>query len=159
MTELPERYRLLLINCKVVTTMICPVCKSDMIVVEHSKIELDYCTTCQGVWFDSGELELLLESAGLESASPLLDDILSSPEVKSSEKKRRCPICGQKMRKAIIGQQDEILIDICRQGEGLWFDGSEVNQLIRLLADKSSPRPGSGQQVISFLGEVFKIQE
>ena len=159
MTELPERYRLLLINCKVVAKMICPVCKSDMIVVEHSKIELDYCTACQGVWFDSGELELLLESAGLESASPLLDDILSSPEVKSSEKKRKCPICGQKMKKAIIGQQGGILIDVCRQGEGLWFDGSEVNQLIRLLADKSPLRSGSGQQVINFLGEVFKIQE
>jgi len=48
--------------------MICPVCKCDMIVVEYHNIELDYCTTCKGVWFDSGELELLLESHGLEEA-------------------------------------------------------------------------------------------
>jgi len=47
--------------------MICPACKNDMIVVEHEDIELDYCTNCNGVWFDSGELELLLEAAGLES--------------------------------------------------------------------------------------------
>ena len=39
--------------------MKCPIDKSDMIVVEHEKIELDYCLRCSGVWFDSGELELL----------------------------------------------------------------------------------------------------
>ncbi len=77
--------------------MICPVCKSDMIVVEHDNIELDHCTTCQGVWFDSGELELLLESSGLESPPPFLDTILNAVEASSPEKKRKCPICRQKM--------------------------------------------------------------
>ena len=42
--------------------MKCPVCRIDMIVVEHKKIELDYCVKCSGVWFDSGELELLLDT-------------------------------------------------------------------------------------------------
>ncbi|MFB0556725.1 MAG: zf-TFIIB domain-containing protein, partial [Dehalococcoidia bacterium] len=68
--------------------MICPTCKSDMIVVEYNKIELDYCTNCQGVWFDSGELELLLESMSLESANVLLSEIQNSEEAQSSEKKR-----------------------------------------------------------------------
>ena len=57
--------------------MICPACKSDMIVVEHSQIELDYCTDCRGVWFDSGELELLLESMGLENPDLFLGNLLS----------------------------------------------------------------------------------
>ena len=68
--------------------MICPVCKYDMIVVEYHDIELDYCTGCKGVWFDSGELTLLLESHGLEEVKQFLDNILSSPEALSSEKKR-----------------------------------------------------------------------
>jgi len=42
--------------------MICPVCKSDMIDVEYNRIELDYCTACRGVWFDTEELELLIEN-------------------------------------------------------------------------------------------------
>ena len=42
--------------------MRCPVDKSDMIVVEHQKIELDYCLKCSGVWFDSGELDLLVSA-------------------------------------------------------------------------------------------------
>ncbi len=139
--------------------MICPACKSDMIVVEYNKIELDYCTDCQGVWFDSGELELLLESMNLESQNVFLSNILSSEEAESSEKKRKCPICGQKMKKTGIGQEPEILIDVCQRGDGLWFDGGELGQLTRQLAKKPSEKTRSQQEVITFLGEVFKPME
>ena len=136
--------------------MICPTCKSDMIVVEHNKIELDYCTNCQGVWFDSGELELLLRSMNLESHNVFLSNILSSEEAESSEKKRKCPICGQKMKKISMGQEPGILIDVCQRGDGLWFDGGELGQLTRQLARKPSEKKRSQQGVITFLGEVFK---
>lgn len=139
--------------------MICPACKSDMIVVEYNKIELDYCTDCQGVWFDSGELELLLESINLESQNVFLSNILSSEEAESSEKKRKCPICGQKMKKTGIGQEPEILIDVCQRGDGLWFDGGELGQLTRQMAKKPSEKTRSQQEVITFLGEVFKPME
>ena len=139
--------------------MICPTCKSDMIVVEHNKIELDYCINCQGVWFDSGELELLLESMSLDSPDTFLSNILGSAGAESSEKKRKCPICREKMKKTTIGQEPGILIDVCQQGDGLWFDGGEVGQLIRQLAEKSSEKQGSQQQVITFLGEVFEARE
>jgi Zn-finger nucleic acid-binding protein len=64
--------------------MICPVCKNDMIVVEYRDIELDYCSNCKGVWFDSGELELLLKSQGFEEPKAFFDDMLNSPEAASS---------------------------------------------------------------------------
>ena len=139
--------------------MICPTCKSDMIVVEHNKTELDYCTNCQGVWFDSGELELLLESMSLESPDLFLSNILDSAKAESSEEKRKCPICRRDMKKTTIGQESHILIDVCQQGDGLWFDGGEVGQLIRQLAKKPSEKQGSQQQVITFLGEVFQARE
>ena len=139
--------------------MICPTCKSDMIVVEYNKIELDYCANCQGVWFDSGELELLLESMNLESQNVFLSNILSPEEAESSEKKRKCPIRGQKMKKTGIGQEPGILIDVCQRGDGLWFDGGELGQLTRQLARKPSGKTRSQQEVITFLGEVFKPLE
>jgi Zn-finger nucleic acid-binding protein len=139
--------------------MLCPVCKYDMVVVEYHNIELDYCNSCKGVWFDSGELELLLKSQGLEGAKPFLDGILNSQEAASAEKKRRCPICGHKMKKTAIGGEPEILIDICRDKHGLWFDGGEVAQLIRHLAGKHPPKRDSKGQVISFLEEVFGASE
>jgi len=126
-----------------------------MIVVEYQNIELDYCNSCKGVWFDSGELELLLESQGLEETKVFLDGILDSQEAISPEKKRNCPVCGHKMKKTAIGGQPEILIDICRDKHGLWFDGGEVTQLIRRLAGEHPPKHDSRGQVISFLEEVF----
>jgi Zn-finger nucleic acid-binding protein len=138
--------------------MICPACKSDMIVVEHHKIELDYCTKCRGVWFDAGELELLLESAGLEGVEPLLAGLASSPEAESKEKKRKCPICVRKMRKVLFGQEPEILLDICRRGDGVWFDGGELAQLVKQLAVKAGEKTSPQQEILAFLREVFKTE-
>ncbi len=139
--------------------MKCPVCKSLMIVVEHEKIELDYCLNCSGVWFDAGELELLLETMELEGTSLSLDNILTSPEAESAEKKRKCPICGKKMKKATVGHEPAVLIDVCSWGDGLWFDSREVGQLITQLPDKPSEKPDSQGRVITFLGEVFRAQD
>ena len=139
--------------------MKCPACSNLMIVVEHEKIELDYCLNCSGVWFDAGELELLLETMQLEGTSLSLDNILTSPEAKSIEKKRKCPICGKKMKKATVGHEPEVLIDACPQGDGLWFDSGEVDQLITQLANRPSEKSDSQGRVITFLGEVFRTRD
>ena len=139
--------------------MICPACRNYMIVVEYNKIELDYCTNCQGVWFDSGELELFLNSMCLENQSVFFNSILSLQEVQLTEKKRKCPICNVKMKKTIIGNQPEILIDVCRRGDGLWFDSGEVTSLVKQVADKTPAKEDSQHQILDFLGQVFKAQE
>jgi Zn-finger nucleic acid-binding protein len=139
--------------------MICPVCKYDMIVVEYHNIELDYCDNCKGVWFDSGELELLLKSYGLEEPRAFFNGIFDSQEATSPEKKRNCPICGHKMKKTEISGQPEILIDVCLDKHGLWFDGGEVAQLIGHLAEEHPPKGNSRERVISFLGEVFEAPQ
>jgi len=139
--------------------MKCPACSNLMIVVEHENIELDYCVDCSGVWFDAGELELLLETMQLEGSSLSLDSILTSPEAKSAEKKRKCPICGQKMKKATVGREPEVLIDACQRGDGLWFDKGEVVQLITQLSDKPFQVTDSQGRVITFLGEVFRARD
>ena len=138
--------------------MICPACKNDMIVVEYENIELDYCNDCHGVWFDSTELELLLNSMSLDSRNLLLNDMLNSPEAMAQEKKRKCPICRRKMKKTTVGEHPGVLVDACPQGNGLWFDGGEIAQLLKHLTRKQPAGQGSQQKIISFLGEVFKAQ-
>jgi Zn-finger nucleic acid-binding protein len=136
--------------------MICPVCKSAMVIVEYSDIELDYCTGCKGVWFDSGELELLLEAAEVEDYRVFLDEIIDKPEAATGEKKRKCPICNVKMRKACIDDDNQVLIDICRYEHGIWFDNQEVQHLLKILAEKSPDKRDSTQQVMNFLADIFK---
>jgi len=130
-----------------------------MIVVEYHNVELDYCSNCKGVWFDSGELELLLKSYGLEEPKAFFDGIFSAQEAPSQEKKRKCPICGRKMRKTAIGGKPEILIDVCPEKHGVWFDGGEVARLIQRLAGEQAPKHGPHEHVMSFLGEVFQASQ
>jgi Zn-finger nucleic acid-binding protein len=139
--------------------MKCPACSNLLIVVEHEKIELDYCLNCFGVWFDAEELELLLETMQLEGDSLSLDDIFSSPEAKSAEKKRNCPTCGKKMKKATVGYEPEVIIDACSWGDGLWFDSGEVGQLITQLPNKPSEKSDSQGRIITFLGDVLRVRD
>lgn len=133
--------------------MICPTCKHSMIVIEYKQIELDYCTNCSGVWFDAGELELMLERVNLKPNVASGKSILALSEATTSEKKRNCPLCRRKMRKEFIGSEPKILIDACPVNEGLWFDGGEVDTLITELSQQV---PGASGHVVSFLKEVFQ---
>lgn len=137
--------------------MRCPVCKVPMIIIEHERIELDYCTRCMGVWFDAGELEMLMESVGIDPTEFNMQKVLSLPEKKLKESARRCSLCLKKMRKVAIASAPEVVIDACIQGEGLWFDGGEVIQVLDQIKSKGSAT-GQQSRMIDFLGEVFKVK-
>jgi uncharacterized protein len=132
--------------------MKCPIDKSDMIVVEHNNIELDFCLQCRGVWFDSGELDLLFEVLKNEGAQLSNRELLNPQPAEVSEEKRKCPICRKKMDKIFIGKEPKVLIDSCHQGDGLWFDGGELHQILCQL----DTGKGGNKDVISFLGDTFK---
>ena len=107
--------------------MDCPVCKdSAMITLELDEVEIDYCTVCNGIWLDAGELELLLGEP--EKAGQLLNSFRI--DSMSQEKIRKCPICDKKMQKVIVGSsKPTLLIDKCRKGDGLWFDKGELQDI------------------------------
>ncbi len=130
-----------------------------MVVVEYQNIELDYCIDCKGVWFDSGELELLLKSHDAESLGTFIDNIVKSPDALSAEKKRKCPICNRNMKKKAVGENLRLLIDICGKLHGLWFDGGEIAQLINQMVMEARKTEKSGNEVISFLEEVFQAHQ
>jgi uncharacterized protein len=135
--------------------MICPVCGKDALIVEYKGIELDYCPACAGVWFDAGELELLLEAAGLGNDTRYLADVLKLQAVKTAEKIRRCPICRHKMNKVYIDEGNKIITDICGGGHGIWFDGGEVASLVKTLVDKA-PQKAESRQVLAYITEMFQ---
>jgi hypothetical protein len=134
--------------------MDCPVCKNPMIVLEIeqvacdelSRVEVDHCTACGGIWLDAGELELLFGDA---HQSRIL--IGSFEQVKfSKERSRPCPICLKKMHKVLVSPHDEpVIIDRCPKGHGLWFDKGELPQV---LSKASFDRE---QKIIKLLSEMF----
>ncbi|MBI2868603.1 MAG: zf-TFIIB domain-containing protein [Chloroflexi bacterium] len=126
-----------------------------MIVVEHNRIELDFCPNCSGVWFDAGELELLLESLGRRAGDSPLAGLLSLPEAVTSEKKHKCPICHRQMKKAGAGEP-QVVVDVCPQRDGLWFDGGEVGHVINQCAPEPCTEAQPQGEVFSFLSDTFK---
>jgi Zn-finger nucleic acid-binding protein len=134
--------------------MICPTCKNNMIVVEYKRIELDYCPNCHGVWLDSGELELLLQSNQLLEKPG--SNFYQPLQVEVAEAKRKCPICHHLMNKHYIGDKPSVLIDICSRGDGLFFDGGELNQYIKQVTPVEKDKTGTNNQISAFLGELFK---
>ena len=128
--------------------MDCPVCRVPLIVVERSKIEVDFCIGCKGLWFDEGEISLLAESFKLTSTFP---DIMSLPKVKTRELVKNCCRCGKKMDKVQLGGHTRIFVDRCPGGHGLWFDSGELGQTM----DQYTKAQNVDDGILTFLGEVF----
>jgi Zn-finger nucleic acid-binding protein len=123
--------------------MKCPVCKEPTIVLELDQIEIDYCTSCGGIWLDAGELDLLIEDE--KDRKLLLSSFHKVDE--HPEKKYRCPICRTRMDKVYVGENKDVLLDKCPYNDGLWFDKGELKDVIQL-ASKDN-------KVVELLNELF----
>ncbi len=126
--------------------MNCPVCRRQpMIILELNDVEIDYCPECCGIWLDAGELELLLgnnEETDKFLSSFVIDTI-------TKEKKIKCPICSKKMEKVLVGEDNNILIDRCRNNDGLWFDKGELEEILKQVSW------GKDNKVLNLLKEMF----
>lgn len=129
-----------------------------MIVVERNRIELDHCTNCGGVWFDSHELELLLASFGIRDTRAFLGDILGGRQATTLEKPRKCPVCSQRMRKSNVGDRPRVLIDACPKGDGIWFDGGELDELLSEVSRESKLGTEGDRRIAEFLGDMFRAR-
>ena len=49
--------------------MNCPVCNIALTMTERQGVEIDYCQQCRGVWLDRGELDKIIERAGVVAPS------------------------------------------------------------------------------------------
>ena len=100
--------------------MICPRCRSEPIVVETEGVELDWCPSCGGVWFDAGEIEVLL------ACERPIEAVLGPAPAGAPEPKLRCPRCSRTLDKVGLG---EVVLDSCPDNHGIWFDAGELTSL------------------------------
>jgi uncharacterized protein len=124
-----------------------------MVVLEYRDIELDYCAICMGVWFDDGEVDLLLETVGIDTENVNLN--LLPPENPVSEAKRRCPVCDKIMEKVAV-PGGKVILDRCRYGDGLWFDAGEFTSACREGLKKDSDQDDPIFAITEFLGEALE---
>lgn len=110
--------------------MLCPQCKQSLVIVECDHVELDVCFEGHGIWFDADELSQLFELAGAPERLEDLEDRLQHLKAHGGPK-RRCPRCRSKMRHVEApGPSEEVILDECPRGHGLWFDDGELHQVL-----------------------------
>lgn len=130
--------------------MICPACRSDLVIVEVEGVDLDVCPKCQGTWFDADELGILFESAGLPAGTREVEGILAAAASEPSPARRRCPRCRRRLlHTAAVPPPRELFIDRCPRGDGLWFDAGELQAVL----EAGIPAHGGGlERIREFLG-------
>ncbi len=106
--------------------MRCPKCRSDMEQIEYQQTEVDRCTTCNGIWFDAGELELL---SNPEAAAAIDTGRAGQGRRYNVIDQYRCPRCGGEMEKRVDSEQRHIWYETCADCGGSFFDAGEFRDL------------------------------
>lgn len=109
--------------------MRCPKCRADMDPVSFEGTEIDRCSRCGGIWFDSGEMEAL---ASKEAAAAIDTGDSSEGKQYNTIDEYRCPRCGGDMEKRTDSQQTHIWYESCNDCLGSFFDAGEFRDLSEL---------------------------
>ncbi len=127
----------------------CPECNQPLIAFELDGIEIDRCIRCGGTWLDVGELEMIAELERIRTGA--LSQALKSAKGDRHDK-RRCPRCRRKLERIRVGKENEIELDRCRVGHGLWFDKGEMEAVV---ADYAEGQEGA---VARFFKELYRYE-
>ena len=109
--------------------MRCPKCRSDMMQVDVQGTEVDRCIVCNGIWLDTGEIEVLRD----KQAAAIVDTG-SAKQGKDYNliEQYRCPRCGGEMNRTVDEQQRHIWYETCNDCDGSFFDAGELRDLSQL---------------------------
>ena len=102
--------------------MKCPKCRAEMEKVDYQGIEVDRCTACEGIWFDSLEEEKLAALAGSEQVDT------GDPETGNAfndVERIDCPVCRTPMIRMVAARQPHIWLESCKVCYGVFFDAGE----------------------------------
>lgn len=122
----------------------CPRCKN---LLGHAGSGVWACGACEGTFFAERALEALVERARTEDELDTAESLQTSVSIPASLDDVRylpCPICGERMNRAIFGRKSGIVVDVCAQ-HGTWFDHGEVDTAVRFARahDVLAARPKS----------------
>ena len=114
----------------------CPRCAKPLQTIDlkiGAKFLIERCAHCLGLFFDPGELEVLLD----QSVSHVYEiDAHRLQELTQLKRHQdyavtyiKCPVCGKLMNRINYGAQSGVIVDKCRE-HGIWLDGGELRQLL-----------------------------
>lgn len=116
-----------------ISTAKCPVCPDvDLSPMHLEGVTQDFCPKCHGIWLDAGEAA----SIG-EGAQDFPDFSWSWARRKPSMKPSpRHP--AETMWELPYCDGYSLMVDFCEKSKGIWLDCSELHEMERILADRTS---------------------
>jgi Zn-finger nucleic acid-binding protein len=114
--------------------MHCPRCKAVLVGDEYEGVEVERCPGCRGFWIPGTRLADIIEK---REKSFSLEEIEAYRQVHESRRglvnqadsEAVCPQCGAAMQQNRYTYAQEVLIDRCSQGHGVWLDQGEVEHI------------------------------
>ena len=110
--------------------MNCPRCQSTLqtVVIPEAEFNLEVarCPECKGIWFDQNELQAIENVI-----EPVLFEIRQIPSEYDQLTALNCPFCEDhpRMAKAEHQRDEQVIMDICEQCNGIWLDGGELEAI------------------------------
>lgn len=106
--------------------MKCPKCNAEFETVEFGGIEVERCTGCKGLWFDSLEHQQLKNLEGsevIDSGDP------DKGREFNAKDRYSCPKCSARMIRMVDNAQPHIWFESCSSCNGVFFDAGEFTDL------------------------------
>ncbi len=110
--------------------MNCPKCDKELNEKMYRGIQVDSCSTCEGMWLDCEELD------------ELEDKVFDKDELKGTTIFRtfptdlKCPRCGKQMKKFNYRYYD-LELDYCEGQHGFWLDKGEEKRVLELMQEEA----------------------
>lgn len=100
--------------------------------MEKQSVHIEQCSTCQGIWFDEGELEKVLNlKMGFDDEVAEENFRKDFTDGSFDLKKANCPRCKKEMQRVKSLQDGRVVTDYCLDCGGIWLDGGEIRLLMR----------------------------
>lgn len=116
---------------------ICPGCGAELNKTNFGGAMIDACPNCAGLWFDDGELSLILQG---EPEAMMQMDAHFQPGAATIDGERalKCPRCETKLAPYPFAGQSDISLDRCESCNGVWIDNGELNKMAGYLREAKS---------------------
>jgi uncharacterized protein len=115
-----------LVSVQTMKKIPCPKCSGHLEPTTYAAIEVDRCTHCAGIWFDSLEAEALKTIQGSESLDVGNTEIARQSD--AIDRKILCPRCRIPTIRMLDLDQYSIWYECCPKCQGIWLDAGEFKQ-------------------------------
>lgn len=115
---------------------LCPNCEKSMQTIDlkiDGKFYVERCASCFGLFFESGELEDVLDH-GVSHDNHINIQLITNVSEDRYEsgkeiKYKKCPVCQNFMLRRAFGYRSGVVIDRC-MNHGVWLDSGELIHLL-----------------------------